>query len=103
MHITVREGYVPGCIGRVAQLHADYYCAANGFGVSFEAKVARELADFCQNYKPGRDGIWLAQCNGKIEGSVAIDGTNAGEHRCPLAMVHHFERNQRSGYRQAVA
>jgi len=77
-HITIREGYVPGCIGRIAQLHADYYCAANGFGVNFEAKVARELADFCQNYKPGRDGIWLALCNGSIEGSVAIDGTNAG-------------------------
>ena len=77
-HITVREGYVPGCIGRIAQLHANHYSAANGFGVGFEAKVARELADFCQNYKPGRDGIWLAQCNGHIEGSVAIDGTDAG-------------------------
>ena len=77
-HITVREGYVPGCIGRIAQLHANHYSAANGFGVSFEAKVARELADFCQNYKPGRDGIWLALCNGHIEGSVAIDGTDAG-------------------------
>lgn len=76
-HITIREGYVAGCIGRIAQLHADYYCAANGFDVNFEAKVARELADFCQNYKPGRDGIWLALCNGSIEGSVAIDGTSA--------------------------
>lgn len=76
-HITISEGYVPGCIGRVAQLHAEHYWAANGFGVSFEAKVARELADFCQNHKPGRDGIWLAVCNGRIEGSVAIDGANA--------------------------
>jgi GNAT superfamily N-acetyltransferase len=77
VHTTVSEGYVPGCIGRIAQLHADYYGAANGFGVDFEAKVARELADFCQDYKPGRDGIWLALCNGDIEGSVAIDGTDA--------------------------
>ena len=77
MHITITEGYVPGCIGRIAELHAKYYSAANGFSVAFESKVARELADFCENYKPGRDGIWLAQYNGNIEGSIVIDGTNA--------------------------
>ncbi|MDP2677369.1 MAG: GNAT family N-acetyltransferase [Rhodoferax sp.] len=77
MLITIKEGYVPGCIGRIAELHAKYYSAANGFGVAFEAKVARELADFCENYKPGRDGIWLAQHNGSIEGSIVIDGTKA--------------------------
>mgnify|MGYP002654624081 FL=1 len=77
MHISIQEGYVPGCIGRIAQLHASHYAASNGFGVAFEAKVARELADFCQNYVPGRDGIWLAQRDGRIEGSVVIDGTNA--------------------------
>ena len=84
MLTTITEGYVPGCIGRIAQLHADYYSAATNFGVNFEAKVARELADFCQNYQPGRDGIWLAQCNGSIDGSVVIDGTNAESHGAHL-------------------
>lgn len=81
MRITIEEGYVPGCIGRIAQLHAEYYSAANGFGVAFEAKVARELADFCQDYKAGRDGIWLVQCDGIIEGSLVIDGARPGEVR----------------------
>ncbi|PTT88229.1 GNAT family N-acetyltransferase [Pelomonas sp. HMWF004] len=78
MTTTITEGYAPGCIGRIAQLHADYYSVANGFGVAFEVKVARELAEFCQNYKHGRDGIWLVHRNGNIEGSVVIDGTKAG-------------------------
>lgn len=81
MHITVREGYVPGCIGRIAQLHANYYSAANGFGVNFEAKVARKLADFCQNHKPGRDGIWLALRNGHIEGPGSQWGSLVSEQR----------------------
>src|SRR3954447_709680 len=76
MSVTITEGYIPGCIGRIAQLHAAYYSATNGFGVAFEAKVARELADFCQSYQPGRDGIWLAR-QLEIEGSVVIDGSRA--------------------------
>lgn len=76
MTITITEGYAPGCIGRIAQLHATYYAAASGFGVEFEAKVAREFAEFVLSFKPGRDGIWLAQGQ-DIEGSVVIDGAHA--------------------------
>lgn len=76
MPITITEGYTPGCIGRIAQLHATYYSATNSFGVEFEAKVARESAEFFQSYKQGRDGIWLAR-SPEIEGSVIIDGSHA--------------------------
>jgi len=72
-HIT--EGYVSGCIGRIAQLHADYYAKSNGFGVEFEAKVAGELSAFCLNYQAARDGLWLAHDAHGIQGSIAIDGT----------------------------
>lgn len=78
MTTTITEGYTPGCIGRIAQLHAAYYSAASGFGVEFEAKVASELAAFALSYVPGRDGIWLARHEG-IEGSVVIDGSHADE------------------------
>lgn len=81
MSITVSEGYVAGCIGRIVQLHAAYYSVATGFGMTFEAKVARELADFCLSYEHGRDGIWLARSGEQIEGSVALDGSHgAVEH-----------------------
>lgn len=74
---ALTEGPVPGCIGRIAELHARYYAAASGFGLDFEAKVARELADFCLAYRAGRDALWLLQHDGRIEGSVAIDGSHA--------------------------
>jgi GNAT superfamily N-acetyltransferase len=72
-------GYVPGCIGRIAELHAAYYARAVGFGVSFEAKVASELAEFCLRYTHGRDGIWLATESGTIHGAIVIDGARHDE------------------------
>ncbi len=77
--MNLHLGYLPGCIGRIIELHASYYSRAFGFGVSFEAKVATELAQFCSHYMPGRDGLWLAEENGIIHGAVAIDGSHRQE------------------------
>ncbi len=77
--MNIQRDYVPGCIGRVAELHATFYSRAVGFGAPFEAKVASGLADFCLRYDGQRDGLWLAIENGQIHGSVAIDGSHYGE------------------------
>ena len=69
--------YIPGAIGRVAELHASYYSKAWGFGLYFEAKVACELAEFLRRYDPGKDGFWTANLGGRVEGSIAIDGARA--------------------------
>jgi GNAT superfamily N-acetyltransferase len=67
-------GYVPGAIGRVAEMHAAYYAEAWNFGLYFEAKVATELSQFLQRLDPERDGFWTAIRGGRVEGSIAIDG-----------------------------
>lgn len=77
--MNLHLGYLPGCIGRITALHATYYTSTVGFGVPFEAKVASELADFCLRYVDGRDGLWLANENGAIHGSIAIDGSHYEE------------------------
>jgi GNAT superfamily N-acetyltransferase len=78
MSVTIAEGYEPGCIGRIAALHALYYAGASGFGVEFEAKVAAELSEFCLAYVRGRDALMLAR-DSEIEGSIIIDGSRADE------------------------
>lgn len=98
MAISIRTGYTPGCIGRIAQLHATYYAEASGFGVTFEAKVARELADFCHNFDSNRDGLWLIDCDGSIEGAIAIDGTKAGSEGAHLRWFITSEVVQGQGY-----
>ena len=74
--ITI-AGYVPGAIGRVAELHAAYYGEAWNFGLYFEAKVATELSRFLLRLDPARDGFWTALRGGRVEGGLAIDGANA--------------------------
>lgn len=77
MRVSVEKGYMPGCIGRICELHARYYSKLVGFGLAFESKVARELAEFCTRCDDQRDGLWLAICNGQVHGSIAIDGVHA--------------------------
>ena len=72
-------GYLPGCIGRIAELHGSYYERTVGFGASFEAKVATELSAFCLAYQEGRDGLWLATDGQRVHCSIAIDGSKAAE------------------------
>jgi GNAT superfamily N-acetyltransferase len=75
----IRTGYVAGAIGRVAEMHGTYYHAHWGFGLVFEAKVARELAEFLGRYDSGRDGFWTVIQQGRVQGSIAIDGIHAGK------------------------
>lgn len=71
------KGYRPGAIGRVAEMHAEYYARHWNFGPFFEAKVATELADFMIRYDTDRDAFWSVVENDRIEGSITIDGIHA--------------------------
>lgn len=72
----IHRGYRPGCIGTIVALHARYYSEVAGFGLRFEAKVAKELTEFCERYNERRDGLWLVLRDGEIHGSIAIDGAH---------------------------
>lgn len=75
----ITKGYVPGAIGRVAELHGRYYGHHWGFGLFFEAKVATELSEFMGRCQEDRDGFWIARENDRIIGSITIDGAGAGK------------------------
>jgi GNAT superfamily N-acetyltransferase len=75
--IKIAKGYIPGSLGRVAELHGVYYHDHWGFGLFFEAKVATELSDFLRRYDDRRDGFWTALVSGRVEGSITIDGIHA--------------------------
>lgn len=67
------SGYRPGVLGRIVELHGSYYARAWGLGLYFEAKVARELADYLQRMTEG-DGIWVVRVDDVIAGAIVIDG-----------------------------
>ena len=70
------QGYQPGAIGRITELHGTFYSQHWGFDLFFEAKVATEMAEFLSRFNETRDGFWLALVDGQIAGSIAIDGIN---------------------------
>lgn len=68
--------YIPGAIGRIAELHGTYYSKHWGFDLFFESKVAIELSEFLRHLDEARDGFWVARVEEKIVGSIAIDGVH---------------------------
>ena len=71
------DGYVPGAIGRIAEMHARYYSDHWKFGKYFEAKVATELSEFAGRFDDRRDGFWTACSDNRVQGSIIIDGIKA--------------------------
>lgn len=77
------SGYIPGAIGRITELHAEYYSKEWGFDLFFESKVAGDISEFLSRFDPSRDGFWIARKGNDIIGSIAIDGIkgmNNGAH-----------------------
>lgn len=72
-------GYQTGLIARITQMHALHYAAAAGFGRTFEAVVARGLAEFSHRLDRPGNQVWTAVREGHILGAIAIDGEDLGE------------------------
>jgi GNAT superfamily N-acetyltransferase len=77
MNGIILTGYYPGSIGRIVELHASYYSLNWGFGLFFEARVAKEMSEFLSRFEEARDGFWIVSLNDRIEGGIAIDGIEA--------------------------
>ena len=71
------QGYYPGVVGKITEIHAVYYNAHWGFDVSFETQVGRELSEFISGFDGDRDGLWVATKDGMFAGAVVIDGKMA--------------------------
>jgi GNAT superfamily N-acetyltransferase len=75
--VTYVEGFEPGYLGRIAQMHGEYYAKAWGSGAGFEAMMAHELCEFQARYDPSADLLLTAHVDGVLVGSIAIDGTQS--------------------------
>ena len=74
----IHEGYRAGLIGRIVSFHAETYDRFSGFGLTFESKVASELAAFCQRLDRPANRIWRAENQDGVIGGIAIDGEDLG-------------------------
>lgn len=75
--ISINAGWCPGTIGDIVGLHSRYYASRWGFGPYFEAKVAREAAEFVTRLHLHPSQLWCAaNGDGQVIGAVAIDGSH---------------------------
>ena len=60
----------PGDLGWMVQRNGAVYAAQYGWDQSYEALVARIVADFAQHHQPGRERAWIAEMDGEPVGCV---------------------------------
>ena len=76
---VIKEGYVPCLIGRIVEMHGAYYSKLVGFGAKFETEMASDLSDLAARLENPVNAIWRAERDGRIVGSIAIDGESLGD------------------------
>jgi DNA-binding MarR family transcriptional regulator/predicted N-acetyltransferase YhbS len=67
--VTLREPRA-GDLGWVIQRHGALYHAEQGFDASFEAQMARIVADFMERGDAARERAWIAEVAGEPAGSI---------------------------------
>jgi GNAT superfamily N-acetyltransferase len=74
----IHQGYRPGLIGRITEMHALYYARAAGFGLPFEVVVSGGLTEFAGRLDRPMNALWSAVAGDRVLGSIAIDGEDLG-------------------------
>ena len=64
------RGLRPGDAGWLVQRHGEIYAREYGLSVEFEALVARIMADYVDQHRPGRENAWIAEVDGQRAGCV---------------------------------
>lgn len=72
--IGIETGYVPTIIGRIIEMLQSHMNKHYGFGLGFESRIARDLAEFISRLNSPQNEIWRAESGSRVVGSVSIDG-----------------------------
>jgi GNAT superfamily N-acetyltransferase len=102
---ALRHDLRPGDLGAIIHLHGTVYAQEYSFDPTFEAYVARPLAEFvCA--RTDRDRLWIAERENRIAGCIAIVGISATEAQLRWFLVDPSARGLGMGKRllhEAVA
>ncbi|MCK4379885.1 MAG: bifunctional helix-turn-helix transcriptional regulator/GNAT family N-acetyltransferase [Candidatus Lokiarchaeota archaeon] len=66
------RSHKPGDIGYITYRHGVIYANEYQLDKTFEAYVAKHMAEFIENYDPDKDHLWIVEKGTEIVGSIAI-------------------------------
>jgi DNA-binding MarR family transcriptional regulator/GNAT superfamily N-acetyltransferase len=89
----------PGEMGWVVQRNAAVYAAEYGWDDSYEALVARIVADYLDNRDPKAEAAWIAEVDGGPAGCVFCVRQDASTARLRLLLVEPWARGLGIGAR----
>jgi GNAT superfamily N-acetyltransferase len=86
--MRVRSADQPGDLGWVVMAHGQRYAAEFGWDVSFEALVARIVADYAAHHDSAREAAWIAEVDGERAGCVfCVAADEPGTARLRILLV----------------
>ncbi len=98
--MEIRRLGQPGDLGWVIQAHGELYAAEYGWGLEYEALVARIVADFGESFDPQLEAAWIAEHDGERIGSVfCVRGPDEATAKLRLLLLHPSGRGQGLGGR----
>ena len=95
--VTIRTKLEPGDLGYLIYLHGILYAREYGLDGTFEGGVAERLGKFAQEYDPRKDYFALADLDGRIVGSVVINGLSDEVAQLRWFLVHPDARGRGLG------
>jgi GNAT superfamily N-acetyltransferase len=78
--MVIRRLGHPGDLGWVVMAHGEVYATEFGWDTTFEALIARIVADYAADHNPTREAAWIAELDDRRVGCVfcvAADDTTA--------------------------
>ena len=98
--VRIRELGQPGDLGWVVLAHGEQYAAEFGWDGSFEALVARIVADFGEAHDAERERAWIAELDGRRVGCIfCVAGDEPGTAKLRILLVHPDARGHGVGAR----
>lgn len=97
--ILIRPLGRPGDLGWVVQAHGEVYAAEFGWDTSFEALVARIVADYAAGHDPAREAAWIAELGGQRVGCVFCVAADERTAQLRILLVDPAARGRRLGTR----
>jgi GNAT superfamily N-acetyltransferase len=99
MTATIRPLGQPGDLGWVVQANGEVYAREFGWDTTFEALVARIVADYAQVGPTDRQAAWIAELDGRRVGCVFCVPASPTTAKLRILLVHPDGRGQRLGAR----